>query len=139
MKTWNIFKCWQGYKAAGSSIYYWCVCVIHTVVSNSNPTDCSPPGFSVHWILQAGILECIAIPFSRGSSDPGIEPWSLALQADPLPLSYREVLYYWGECKLYNCFRRFLVISSKAEHLPILWLRYSTPRYITNRNLFTVC
>jgi len=28
--------------------------------------DCSPPGSSVHGILQARILECIAMPFSRG-------------------------------------------------------------------------
>ena len=33
-------------------------------------TDCSPPGPSVHGILQARILEWIAIPFSRGSSQP---------------------------------------------------------------------
>ena len=30
--------------------------------------DCSPPGSSVHGILQARILESVAIPFSRGSS-----------------------------------------------------------------------
>ena len=41
-----------------------------------NPMDCSPPGFSVHGILQARILEWVAIPFSRGSSRPGL------LQAD---------------------------------------------------------
>ena len=35
-----------------------------------NPTDCSPPGSSVHGILQARILEWVAIPFSRGSSWP---------------------------------------------------------------------
>ena len=35
-----------------------------------NPTDYSPPGSSVHSILQAKILEWIAIPFSRGSSEP---------------------------------------------------------------------
>ena len=33
-----------------------------------NPMDCSLPGFSVHGFLQARILEWIAIPFSRGSS-----------------------------------------------------------------------
>ena len=33
-----------------------------------DPTDCSPPGFSVHGILQARILGWVAIPFSRGSS-----------------------------------------------------------------------
>ena len=33
-----------------------------------DPMDCSPPGSSVHAILQARILEWVAIPFSRGSS-----------------------------------------------------------------------
>ena len=32
--------------------------------------DCSPPGSSVHGILQARILEWVAIPFSRRSSQP---------------------------------------------------------------------
>ena len=32
--------------------------------------DCSPPGSSIHGILQARILGCIAIPLSRGSSRP---------------------------------------------------------------------
>ena len=35
-----------------------------------NPLDCSLPGSSVHGILQARILECIAMPSSRGSSRP---------------------------------------------------------------------
>ena len=39
--------------------------------------DCSPPDSSVDGISQARILEWIAISFSRGSSDPGIEPASL--------------------------------------------------------------
>ena len=30
--------------------------------------DCGPPGSSVHGILQARILEWVAIPFSKGSS-----------------------------------------------------------------------
>ena len=33
-----------------------------------DPVDCSPPGFSVHGILQARILEWVAMPFSGGSS-----------------------------------------------------------------------
>ena len=33
-----------------------------------NPTDCSPPGPSVHGILHARILERVAMPFSRSSS-----------------------------------------------------------------------
>ena len=35
-----------------------------------NPMDCSLPGSSVHGILQARILEWIAMPSSRGSSQP---------------------------------------------------------------------
>ena len=38
----------------------------HQVVSD--PMDCSPTGSSVHGILQARILECVVISFSRGSS-----------------------------------------------------------------------
>ena len=50
-----------------------------------NPTDCSPPGSSVHRILQARILEWVAISLSRESSRPRDEPWSPALQADSVP------------------------------------------------------
>ena len=32
--------------------------------------DCSPPCSSVHRIFQARVLEWVAIPFSRGSSQP---------------------------------------------------------------------
>ena len=35
-----------------------------------DPMDCSPPGSSAHEILQARILEWVAISFSRGSSQP---------------------------------------------------------------------
>ena len=35
-----------------------------------NPMDCSPPGSSLHGILQARILEWVAMPFSRRSSQP---------------------------------------------------------------------
>ena len=45
-----------------------------------DPRDSSPPGSSVRGILQAGILEWVAISFSRGSSDPGIELMSPAVE-----------------------------------------------------------
>ena len=35
-----------------------------------DPVDYSPLGSSVHGILQLRILEWVAIPFSRGSSQP---------------------------------------------------------------------
>ena len=47
-----------------------------------DPMDYSPPVFSVHGILQARILEWVAISFSRDLPDPGIEPRSPTFQAD---------------------------------------------------------
>ena len=47
-----------------------CVCVCARTLSCPTlytPLDCSPPGFSVHGISQARILEWVAISFSRGS------------------------------------------------------------------------
>ena len=41
-----------------------------------DPMGCGPPGSSVHGILQARILEWVAIFFSRGSSQPRTEPGS---------------------------------------------------------------
>ena len=51
------------------------VCLCVCVCAQSCPTlcdsmDCSPPGSSVHGILQARILEGVAIPSSRRSSQP---------------------------------------------------------------------
>ena len=59
-----------------------------------DPMDCCPPGSSVHGILQARILEWVVIPFSRASSNPGIQPTYLvspALAADLLPLFAPEL------------------------------------------------
>ena len=64
-----------------------------SVISNSlQPYGCmdymdySSPGSSVHGILQAIILEWVAIPSPGDLPDPGIEPRSPALQADSLLL-----------------------------------------------------
>ena len=68
---------------------------VHTQSLQSYPTlcdsrDCSPLGSSVHEILQARILEWVAMPSSRNLPDLGIEPVSPALQADSLPQSHWE-------------------------------------------------
>ena len=63
---------------------------LQSCLTLGNPMDCSPPGSSVHGILQARILEWVAMPSSRGSSQP----------RDRIPVSYisyigRQVLYHW--------------------------------------------
>ena len=47
-----------------------CVLAAQSCPTLCDPADCSLPGFSVHGILQARILGWIAIPFSRGTSQP---------------------------------------------------------------------
>ena len=47
-----------------------------------DPMDCSLPGFSVHGISLARILEWVAVSFSRGPSWPGIKPASPALTGE---------------------------------------------------------
>ena len=76
-----------GYRERDMSLSSWslcsrcvcvcvCVCVSRSVVFYSlQPMDCSPPGSSVHGILQARILECVAISFSSGSSQPRDRTW----------------------------------------------------------------
>ena len=49
-----------------------------------NPMDCSPPGSSVHGILQAGVLEWLPCPPAGDLPNPGIEPGSATRQADSL-------------------------------------------------------
>ena len=63
------------------------VCVSGSVVSDSlQPHGLySPPGSFIYGILQARVLEWVAIPFSRGSSQPGIKLGSPTLKADSLP------------------------------------------------------
>ena len=47
--------------------HYVCVFVAQSCPTICDPMDCSPPGSSVHIILQARLLEWVAIPFSRSS------------------------------------------------------------------------
>ena len=68
-----------------SAIHGGAVCVrarlLQSCPALCHPVDHSPPGFSVHGILQARILDWVAISSSRGSSWLRIEPTSLASPA----------------------------------------------------------
>ena len=44
--------------------------VTQSCLTLCDPVDCSLPGSSVHGVLQARILECVAISLSRGSFQP---------------------------------------------------------------------
>ena len=70
-------KLWDGYQIClvtslrADLISVWvCVRARSYVLTLCDPMDCSSPGSFVHGILQARILEWVAIAFSRGSSQP---------------------------------------------------------------------
>ena len=62
-----------------------------THVQLCNPIDCSPPASSVHGMLQARILEWVAMPFSRGSSRPRDQTWVSCSSCN-----CRRILYCWA-------------------------------------------
>ena len=63
--------------------------------------DCSPPGPSVHRILQARILALLPFPPPGDLPDWGIEPGSPALKADSSLTELRGMLSYRGGCTLF--------------------------------------
>ena len=96
-----------------------------------HPMVCSPPGFSVHGILQARILEWVAIPFFRGLSWP--RDWILVSciagrfftiwatrEAPEICLPHHILIFWW-----LVPFPYWVVSSSRAETVPC---HYSIPR-----------
>ena len=52
-----------------------CAMLLQSCPTLCNAMDCSPPGSSVNGIVQARILECVAMPPSRGSCRPRDQTW----------------------------------------------------------------
>ena len=71
--------------------WYLIMLVAQSCPTLCDPMDHSPPGSSVHGILQARILEQVAIPFSRGSS----RPWVSCTAGDSLPSEPPGKLNTW--------------------------------------------
>ena len=73
---WKLRIMWRHLEEG--SLHFESESVSHSVVSDCDTMDCSPPGSSVHLqvrILQVRILEWVTIPFSRGSSWPRDWTW----------------------------------------------------------------
>ena len=88
--------------------------------------DYSMPGSSVHGILQARILEWIAILFRRGSSPPRDRSWVFCIegrfftaeppgkQNTPKTILY---VYFGGYCLKGDCRE----LSSNINHCPLIY------------------
>ena len=109
----------------------YCVCAksLQSCPTFCDPIDCSPPGSTVHEVLQARILEWVVTPSSRGSS------WA----RDWIQVSYLHLLlwqeffttsatweaHYWGESYLLlHCLPPVLI-----EHVIYSWSDYLRPKH----------
>ena len=80
-----------------------CVLVSQLCLILCETMDCSPPGSSVHGILQQEYWSGLPFPFPGGLPDPGIKPKSPALQADSLPPELQgSHLYFKIRTRLYD-------------------------------------
>ena len=71
-----------------STLFCCCLCLVAKLcLTLCYLMDCSLPGFFVHGISQARILEYVAISFSRGSSQCRSQTQHLLLG--------RQILYHW--------------------------------------------
>ena len=86
--------------------------VAQSCLTLCDPMDCSLPGSSVRGILQARILEWVAVSFSRWSSQPRIEPGCPTLQADALP---SERVRWVQLCGKHSLALPFLGIGVKTD------------------------
>ena len=94
-----------------------CVCVSCSVVSHSaTPMDYSPPGFSVHGVLQARILEWVATAFSRGSSQPRDQTHISCIAGIFFTIWAIREAPCCGQCKIH--------MYKHTSILLICWIRY---------------
>ena len=95
-----------------------------------DPMDCSLPGSSLHGILQANILEWVAISFSRGSSQPRDRTWvshivgrCFNLWATREACNYAVVWAFFGICFLWDW--------NENWSFPVPWPLLSFPNLLT--------
>ena len=90
------------------------VCSLSRIRLFCNLLDCTPPGFSVHGILQARILEWVAVPSSRGSSSPSDQAHIFCIGG--------QILYRWATWEALLLFNLWvyltaLGLSCRTQHL----------------------
>ena len=129
-------RCWSGllfFKKLVLELYSLeqvCACA-QSWPTLCDPRDWSLPGSSIHEISQAGILEWVAITFSRGSSPSffqGLNPCFLHWQADSLPLCHlgspgkqnstsnlRCDDYYYVKCCLITIFLTATILLTAGQ------------------------
>ena len=80
----------------------WVLSPIQSCLTLCYLVDCSPSGYSVHGTLQAKILECVAMPFSRESSRPRDQT--------QIYLNCRQILYCLSHLGSSNKYYKYIYI-----------------------------
>ena len=115
----------------------WCI-YVKVLVLQSFPTLCGLPGISVHAILQARMLEWVAMSFSRGSSLPRDWTWVSRVAADSLP---SEPPYVWWASQVVRWKRICIPVQETSRFAPwvgkILWSRKWQPSPVAWKILWT--
>ena len=95
---------------------YICACAksLQSCLTLCDPTDCSPPGSSVHGLLQARILEWVAIPFSSRSFPFRDQTW-LSCTADRFFTIWATIVFIFFIGYLYFLFS-FLKYFFDVDH-----------------------
>ena len=114
---------WKKFKRTGWEIGFiskgWEMLVTKSYLTLCNPMDCSPPGSSVHEILQARILEWAAVSSPGNLLNPGL-------------LHCRQILYHLrhqGNPKIYSksCFYKYFILiipNSYSRFWEIFYLAF---------------
>ena len=92
--------------------------------SPSRPTLCNPMDYSIHGILQARILEWVAFPFSRGSSQPRDQTQVSHIAGDSLPAEPQGKPKNTGMGSLSLLQRIFLTQELNQGLLHCRWILY---------------
>ena len=109
----------------------YCAKLLQSCPTLCDPVDCSLPGSFVPGILQARIQEWIAVPSSRGSSQP----------RDQTHICIgRQILYHWGtwEAPISSCMllNHLEIIQDEflSHATKIIWKRWNKPSHHATRS-----
>ena len=110
------------------------VLVAQLCPTRCDPVDCSPPGSSVRGILQARILEWVAIPFSRGFSWHRDWTWVSCIAGRVFTIwvtkeapKYPLIFCYWSIVANQCCVSFYMQWNESAIHLHIyspFWISF---------------
>ena len=109
---------WALQRAPKNPLHGACL-VTQLCSTHCNPMGCSRPGSFVHGISQARILEWIAMPSSRGSSQP--KDWTCGSCVSCIG---RQILYHWAAMEVLKYLLVFLKMGATLYHHQ--WPRWST-------------